>query len=177
MIFHLIFKRQGIYNVLLNNSELNKEINQYNKGIRFPYVDIDKFSIILSVYPKDTCQIVIGCSENPIPLNFEGLNKLTTTLCRIEERLSNFCNRSSIHIPNYKDWTITLWHIGKDSISEYAGQMFHCEWSVAEQMILRTYTKIIGKNNNNRVRIEIQQNPTINIEQLIKKLGIEKILE
>ena len=55
--------------------------------------------------------------------------------------------------------------------------MFHCEWSLAEQMILRIYTKTIKKNNNNRVRIEIQQNPTITIEQLIKKLGIEKILE
>jgi len=174
---HLTFKTQGIYNALLNNPELKTEINSYNKGIRFPYVDIDKFSIILSVYPIDTCQIVIGCSENPILLNFEGVNKLTTTLCRIEERLSNLCVKSSINVPKYNDWTITLWHIGKDSISEYSGKMFHCEWNLAEQMILRIYTKTIENNKNSRVRIEIQQNPTINIEQLVKKMGVEKILE
>ena len=88
---HLTFNTQGIYNALLNNQELKKEINPYNKGIRFPYTNIDNFTIIISVYPTDTCQIVIGCSENPILLNFEGVNKLTTTLCRIEERLSYLC--------------------------------------------------------------------------------------
>ena len=173
---HLNFKTQGIYNALLNNQELKKEINPHNKGIRFTYVNIDKFSIILSIYPIDTCQIVIGCSENPILLNFKGVNKLTATLCRIEERLSNLCVRTSIHVPSYNNWIITLWHIGKDSISEYSGQTFHCEWNLAEQMILRIYTKTIGKSNN-RVRAEIQQNPALDLEQLLKRIGLQKILE
>ena len=171
---HLTFKAEGIYDILLNNPQLKKEINKHNKGIKFNYCNIDKFSIILLVYPIDTCQIVIGCSENPILLNFEGVNKLTTTLCRIEERLSYLCLKSSINIPKYSYWIITLWHIGKDSISEYAGEMFHCEWSLAEQMILRIYSKTIAKKN--KVRIEIQENPSIPIEKLIK-LGIEKILK
>lgn len=176
---HLIFNTQGIYNTLLKNQDLEREINPYNKGIRFLYTDIDKFSIILSVYPNNTCHIVIGCSENPIPLNFEGANKLATTLCRIEERLSQLCVKSSIQIPNYKYWIITLWHIAKDSLTEYSDQMFHCEWSLAEQMILRIYAKTIGKNkeSKNRVRIEMQQNPTTDLEQLLKKLSIEKLLE
>ena len=172
---HLTFKTQGIYNALLNNQELKKEINRHNKGLQFFYADIDKFSIIISVYPTDTCQIVIGCSENPISLNFEGVTKLTTTLCRIEERLSYLCIRSSIKIPSYIYWLITLWHIGKDSISEYSHEMFHCEWGLAEQMVLRIYSKTIEKKS--KVRIEIQQNPIISIEQIIKKIGIEKLLE
>ena len=32
---HLTFKTQGIYNALLNNQELKKEINPHNKGITF----------------------------------------------------------------------------------------------------------------------------------------------
>ena len=88
---HLTFKAEGIYNILLNNPQLIKDINKHNKGIKFNYCDIDKFSIILSVYPTDTCQIVIGCSDNPILLNFECLSRLTTILCRIEERLSYLC--------------------------------------------------------------------------------------
>ena len=32
---HLTFKTQGIYNALLNNQELKKEINSHNKGIQF----------------------------------------------------------------------------------------------------------------------------------------------
>lgn len=171
---HLTFNAHGIYNALQNNQELKHEINPHNKGLRFPYTNIDNFTIIISVYPTDTCQIVIGCSENPIPLNFEGVNRLTTTLCRIEERLSNLSNNFSITIPYYKYWIITLWHIGKDSITEYSGKMFHCEWNLAEQMILRIYSKTIGKKN--KVRIEIQQNPSIPIEKLIKAF-IEKILK
>ena len=48
--------------------------------------------------------------------------------------------------------------------------MFHCEWGLAENMILRIYSKTIGNNKkkNNKVRIEIQQNPRITIEKLIK---------
>ena len=52
--------------------------------------------------------------------------------------------------------------------------MFHCEWKLAEQMILRIYSKTIEKKN--KVRIEIQQNPSIFIEEL-KKAIIEKMLE
>jgi hypothetical protein len=177
---HFNFKAQGVFNILVNNLELRKSIDKDNKGIHFSYFDINKFSIMISVYPNDTCKVVIGCSENPIPLDFEGINRLSMALCRIEERLSNLCiattNRSK-SIPDYKYWIITLWHIGKDSISEYSREMFHCEWSLAEQMILRIYSKTIGGKNNNRVRIEIQQNPAIDIEQLVKKLSIEKILE
>ena len=171
---HLTFNAQGIYNTLLNNQELKKEINPYNKGIRFPYTNINIFTIIITVYPTDTCQIVIGCSENPILLNFEGVNKLTTTLCRIEERLSYLCSGSSIKIPNYKYWIITLWHIGKDSISEYSKEMFHCEWNLTEQIILRIYSKTIERKN--KIRSEIQQNPSISIDEL-KKAIIEKILK
>jgi hypothetical protein len=171
---HLTFNAQGIYNTLLNNQELKKEINPHNKGIRFPYTNINIFTIIITVYPTDTCQIVIGCSENPILLNFEGVNKFTTTLCRIEERLSYLCSGSSIKIPNYKYWIITLWHIGKDSISEYSKEMFHCEWNLTEQIILRIYSKTIERKN--KIRIEIQQNPSISIDEL-KKAIIEKILK
>ena len=174
---HLKTNIEGIYDTLYNNPHLRKEINPYNKGIKFNYCDIDKFIIIISVYPTDTCKIVIGCSENPILLDFVGINRLTTALCRIEERLSNLCinsSRSSLIVPDYKSWIITLWHIGKDSISEYSKEMFHCVWNLAENIILRIYSKTI--ENKQRVRIELQQNPSISIEEL-KKAILEKILK
>ena len=142
-----MYAKLGLNCAKLERVVINDGINVCTvcKGIRFHYTDIDSFSIILSVYPTDTCQIVIGCSNNPILLNFEGVNKLAITLCRIEERLSNLCFSSSIHILNYNDWIITLWHIGKDSISEYSGKMFHCAWSLSEKLILRIYSKTIEK--------------------------------
>ena len=172
---HLIFKANGIYTTISNNPDLKIEINQKNKGISFTYSDIDKFLIIITIYPTDTCTVVIGCSENPILLDFEGINRLTIAICRVEERLLQLLINSSITFPNYKDWTITLWHIGKDSLSEYSKEMFHCKWDLAEKMILRIYSKElqIGKN---KVRIEVQQNPNISVEEL-KNTIMKKILE
>ncbi|MGH9981073.1 MAG: hypothetical protein ACRD6U_05930 [Nitrososphaeraceae archaeon] len=174
---HLKFNIQGIYDILSNNPDLKKEINPYNKGIKFCYHDINEFSsIVISVYPTDTCKVVIGCSENPAVLDFLGIKRLTTALCRIEGRLSNLCtsiSESSIKVHDFNNWIITLWHIGKDSISEYSGPMFHCEWNLAENIILRIYSKRL-ENKKNKIRSEIQQNPNITVEEL-KKVILEKI--
>jgi len=35
----------------------------------------------------------------------------------------------------------TLWHLGRDSLSEYSREMFHCKWDIAEKMTLRIYSK------------------------------------
>ncbi|HJT84165.1 MAG TPA: hypothetical protein VJ697_06755 [Nitrososphaeraceae archaeon] len=63
----------------------------------FKYSDIDIFLIIVTIYPNDTCTIVIGCSSSPIPLDFEGVNRLSDALCRIEEKaktaLKQFINK------------------------------------------------------------------------------------
>ena len=93
----------------------------------------------------------------------------------IEERLSQLLINSSVKLPCYKNWIITLWHIGKDSLSEYSKEMFHCKWDLAEKMILRIYSKEL-KSGKKKVRIEVQQNPRISIEQL-KNVIIGKILE
>ena len=172
---HLKFKTNGIYTILINNHNLKFEINQKNKGISFIYSDIKKFLIIITFYPTDTCKVVIGCSEAPIMLDFEGMNRLTIALCRIEERLSQLLTTSSIKLPNYKSWTITLWHIGKDSISEYSKEMFHCKWELAEKIAIRIYTKQF-QDKKRKVRIEIQQNPNIPIEELTKAI-VDKVLE
>ena len=171
---HSCFNAIGIYNIL-NNSMLNGEPIQKNKGVSFQYFDIDQFTIIITIYPNDTCTVVIGCSESPVPLDFEGINRLSVVLCRIEERLKQRLNNSSINLPHYNGWTITLWHIGKDSLSEYSNEMFHCKWDLAEKIALRIYSKELERNKR-KVRIELQQNPNISIEKLQNAI-IRKILE
>ena len=83
--------------------------------------------------------------------------------------------KSSINLPHYKDWIITLWHIGKDSLSEYTRKMFHCKWDLADKMILRIYSKEL-QTSKKKVRIEVQQNPKISVEKLQNAI-IKKILE
>ena len=119
--------------------------------------------------------IVIGCSENPIPLDFEGIKRLSVALGRVEDRLLQLLINSSIDLPHYKDWTITLWHIGKDSLAEYSKEMFHCKWDLAEKIALRIYSKEL-QTGKKKVRIELQQNPNISVGELRNTI-MKKILE
>lgn len=169
---HSCFNVIGIYNVL-NSLKLNEQF-QKSKGISFTYF-IDYFTIIITIYPNDTCTVVLGCSENPVLLDFDGINKLSNALCRIEERLSQLLINSTVNIPSYKDWIIKLWHIGKDSLSEYSKEMFHCKWDLAEKIALRIYSKELLMNKK-KVRIEIQQNPNISVEKLQTAI-MKKILD
>ena len=59
-------------------------------------------------------------------------------------------------------------------LSEYSKEMFHCKWDLAEKIALRIYTKEL--RNKKKVRIEVQQNPKISIEELQNAI-IKKILE
>jgi hypothetical protein len=158
-----------------------------NKGIKITYYDIDKFTIIITINKNDTITVIVGCSENPILLDFNGLNRLSNALTRIEERLSNLiasaaplvdCNNKfhdQIIVPSHKIWSITLWHLGRDSLSEYSKEMFHCKWDIAEKIILRIYSKELT-NGKKKIRIELQQNPQTNIETLQKSI-LKKIVE
>ena len=38
---------------------------------------------------------------------------------------------------------ITLWHIGRDALSEYSREMFHCKWDIAEKIILRIVIQLV----------------------------------
>ena len=172
---HLSLNSIYIYTIFSHNPNLKVEVNRKNKGITFTYSDIDKFLIIITIYPNNTCTIVIGCSENPVPLDFEGINRLSVALCKIEERLLQLLINSPIDLPHYKDWTITLWHIGKDSLAEYSKEMFHCKWDLVEKIALRIYSKELERGNN-KVRIELQQTPNISVGELQNAI-MKKILE
>jgi len=145
---HLKYKVSKLYELLSTTTSTTNPLltkDPVNKGITITHYDIDKFTIIITINKNDTVTVVVGCSENPVILDFNGLNRLSNALTRIEERLSNLiasaaalvdCNNKlhdQIIIPSHKNWIITLWHLGRDSLSEYSKEMFHCKWDIAEK--------------------------------------------
>ena len=124
----------------------------------------------------------MGCSNNPIVCDYDGIMRLSEALTRIEERLSAVVNDpnnktfnaeynpSEIKIPNKDDWIITLWHLHRDSYEEYSGEKFQCCWKIAKNLFIRIYSKEL-KLNRNIIRLEIQENPDI----LFKNLLVEFI--
>ena len=82
------------------------------------------------IHRTDTVSIAIACSESPVPLNLEGVAKLTSGLTRIEERLQRVVDEYIKHnlrssqlssttlisktpIPNHETWIITMWLLAK----------------------------------------------------------------
>ena len=60
-------------------------------------------------------------------------------------------------------------------MSEYSKEMFHCKWDIVEKITLRIYTKELT-NGKKKVRIEVQQNPQLDIEKLQMNI-LKKIVE
>ena len=77
---HSCFNTMGIYTYLSSTNNIQSELIKNSKGLSFHYFDIDTFTIIITIYPNDTCTVVIGCSENPAPLDFEGIKRLSVAL-------------------------------------------------------------------------------------------------
>ena len=179
----LSFKSKGLWAFLANIEYYKLRINPDNQCISFGYYPIERYlAIQVNVQDTDTVNVIVKCSNNPIILDIDGIIRLTEALTRIEERLSAVVNDASnktfnaeynpshIKIPNKDDWTITLWHLHRDSIEEYSGEKFHCSWKVAKNLFLRIYSKEL-RLNKNIIRFELQENPHI----LFKNLLVEFI--
>ena len=54
-----------------------------------------------------------------------------------------------------------------DSLTEYSGKTFHCNWRVAKNLFIRVYSKELKLKTKTIVRMEIQENPHIVFKQLI----------
>src|SRR5215207_1919660 len=175
---HLSFKADGLWNYLSNIDYYKMRTNS-KKTISFGYFPIERYlSIRVFVQDTDTVNVIVGCSNNPIICDFDGIMRLSDALTRVEERLSAVVNDpnnktfnaeyspSEIKIPNKDDWIITLWHLHRDSYEEYAGEKFHCSWKLAKNLFLRIYSKEL-KLNRNIIRVELQQNPDILFKNLL----------
>jgi hypothetical protein len=139
-----------------------------------PNYHLDNATISIIIHHSDTVSISIGCTNFPIAKDVFGLIRLTNILVRIEEHLSHIINCCTLEttqadntiIPNCYSWIITLWHLGVDSISEYAGEKFECSWETAEGILTRLYSKQFS-DKNIRIRLEKQESPKIRVDDLI----------
>jgi len=179
---HLTFTAKGLWQLLSQREEFKSRIHSKNKSISFGYFEIEHLNVRITTQKTNTVNIVVGCSQLPIQLESHGIIRLTEALTRAEERLAavlndsrNFThnvefNPNTIRIPNKDNWTITLWHIGRDSLQEYSGERFHCIWQVAKNLCLRIYSKEMKlqtrKDKGTIIRTEVQENPKMSIEYL-----------
>jgi len=132
---HLAFKSKGLWTYLSSIDYYRKKTN-LKQVIAFGYFPLERYlSIQVIVQHIDTVNVIVGCSKNPIVYDIDGIIRLSDALTRIEERLAAVVNnpsnktfnaeynQSEIKIPDKDDWTITLWHIHRDSYGIFWGKI------------------------------------------------------
>jgi hypothetical protein len=183
MLQSLPFDKQSIHDIrlkfkvpriwkTLSNSELS--MNRRSKDITVPMhihttenIGID---IKLFVHRTNTVSVIIGCSLLPIRLDIDGIIKFYTLLARIEEQLRIKVNSYSpsdiiIDIPDYKQWIVTMWHFGRDSLHQYTGEKYSTTIGEAQGVFGRIYSKEI--NGKTRIRVESQEYPKQSVIEAI----------
>lgn len=198
---HLRFSSPQIHTTILSlisNKDFDSEctVNSRSKDILLPVWNIKNLVIKAIIHRTDTVSVVVGCSLNPIVLDVTGVIRLTNTLSIIEERLSRLVKGSrkiqgfdaikgidgssldhrSYHgiIPPHFEWTVTMWHFGADALIEYSGEKFSVTWEIAEDILIRAYSKVM-KDNKTRIRLERQEYPRATLADIIEqKLSPER---
>ncbi|MGH9973619.1 MAG: hypothetical protein ACRD93_06950, partial [Nitrososphaeraceae archaeon] len=95
--------------------------------IRLPYWNKNNAIVQVRIHKTNTVSVIIACSREPFPLDYNGIIRFFTTLASIEALLVGIMlmvyhekinqNQS---IPDYRKWVITMWHFGRDALSEFS---------------------------------------------------------
>lgn len=169
----LTFKVPNIWKAFSANSDFYR--NKANYDVVVPTWHEENSLVKLYIHKTDKVSVIISCSLYPIPLTYEGIIGFFNLLVRAEEKLRNIVDNNSptkswITIPDYKNWTIVMWHFGRDALQGYSGEKFAVTVEDAQHVLSRVYSKDF--NNNRRIRIERQECPrkTV-IDAIEEKLG------
>ena len=188
---HLKFKSPQIYAIIssaISNNTLAYHYTVLNKSKDIQLLGwiVEDLIIRVAIHRTDTVSIVLGCSLDPVPLDVNGIIRLTSALSSIRERLSqivegrigarefenenllsNVYRRADI-IPHYSQWIITMWHFGADASREYSGDRFSVAYETAENAILRAYSKTM-KDGRTRIRLDRQEYPKVTLADAIEQ--------
>jgi hypothetical protein len=177
----LRFQVQDSWTILKSSSKYKP--NTVSKDIQLPVLNTDNLNIRIIIHRTNTISVIVGCSNAPVVINIEDIIRLCTALTRAEERLSRIiddCGNSlpggyeSIPIPNYKMWSVRMWHFGTDSkiTNEFAQEKFCETWQIAEKVLARVYNnknlRHNGDGNGRTKRQEIQECPNKSFADAIK---------
>lgn len=155
-------------------------VRAVSQDICVPTWNIGDLLVRTIIHKSDTVSVTAACSLAPVAVSINGLIDLSSALTRVEERLNvmlkgtNFWygdpSKVSINdsrndndtpnpkIPNHRDWVVTMWHFGADSLAEYTGEKFAVTWEVGQSALVRAYTKAM-KDKKTRIRLERQEYP------------------
>ena len=163
----LRFEVKGLWLLLASSSRFN--IFPSNNDIFFTKLDSDDLNVKVTVHKTDTVSVTVGCTLAPIELDINGLMRLSNALAIIEDRINREIEEStlsktkqvttSLSVPDYGYWVITMWHLNRDASITYEKKEFCIEYRTAHEIIYRIYDKEWRHDKKRRIRIEKQEYP------------------
>lgn len=173
----LNFNATNIWDICSKNK--NFCMNKKSKDLSIPAWNKENIIIKIKIHKTDTVSVIISCSLEPILLDTNGINRLFPLLARVEDRLVNIIDNSHTtvnystnnnFIPDYKSWTVTMWHFGRDGSTEFSGERFHITVKDVQNGFTRVYSKVFNNSKKSRrLRFERQEYPNQTIDELISK--------
>jgi hypothetical protein len=171
---HLSLKAPNLYGQLLGN--VPYPVIEGNKSIAITWCKHNTI-VRITINKNDTVSVIVGCSLEPIPLNYEGIIRFFTILGTVEGFLRGLLAMAngkldqSELIPHYEKWMIMRWDFGRDGLPTYKGKKYEITVGKSGHMFARIYTKDFGKNK--RIRIEKIESPKKTVADAIEeKLSI-----
>jgi hypothetical protein len=169
---HLRFEVSGIWSSISSRYKWNARSKDLQLSPS-PW-KIKNLDITVTVHSTDTVSTVIGCSYCPIAVDLYGVIRVSSALSVVYERLCNIIFRStstgclSSDVPDPSTWTVTLWHLARDSLVTLSKKEFYVAWEIAEHALVTACTKE-WQDGKSRVRIEKQEYPRKSLAEALEE--------
>jgi hypothetical protein len=173
---HLKFKCPNIYKIFSNTPY---PITERNMAITIPSYAVNNTILRTTINKNDTVVLIISCTLDPIPLDYNGIIRFFGTLGTVQGFLychtvisNHYENVESI--PHYWNWIITRWDFGRDASITYHGDKYEIEVKKAQNVFEKLYVKDFRKYKRLRHEYVLTPNKT-SIDAINDKLRIPDI--
>lgn len=119
-----------------------------------------KYRFTFETYVKArTLSVSVGCSNNAVAVDVEGLTHLFSMLCSVRG-----CFFNSDSVPHVGEWVVKQWHFGRDTKNSISGFSFEVSFHDWFDNLVRIYTR---NRVDGKVRVERVENPNIFVSRLL----------
>jgi hypothetical protein len=172
---HLNFLADGLYQLFLDKDTF--ALDAVSGDISFGSIDWSKYrSLKVILHRTGSVSFYLGCSNCPIQVSVEGFLRLASFLGGARNELLATAKAisplfSQETLPEVTDWTVVLWHYGRDSAQEFSGASFNVTFKMWCGELARIY--LHHYEQSSRVRLEVVQRPEKPLQQAIaEKLNL-----
>jgi hypothetical protein len=159
----------------------NKDVSS-NRDITLQDIELTDHVFKTTVHNTSTVSVIVACTLNPIPIDMFGLLKLSSSLTRVEDRLQLLVmeyNNATLQsgrqqylslklgskIPHHTNWTVKMWHFGRDALTSYSGEKFDMSWEDSLNVFHHIYSK--GYGNKMKIRDEVKEYPDKSLKEAV----------